>query len=484
MHVIVIGSGFGGSIAAKRFTEAGHTVLLLEMGEDWRAAKDVPQTSDPAFLFRLLRNYPSEFMREKPKLLVTQGMGLGGGSLVYSAIHLRAPEQAFAGWPAGWNRAALDPFYQRVETRLGVAPLPGVAEFPRSKVFAQAAAAAGLPPARANPLAMSGCTTCGWCVPLCAYGKKTTMAHTYLADAVATGKLTIRTRHKAAYIARQGERYGVVCWRTDHVDRDYHQVNRGAQVVLTADRVVVACGAVESPALLQRSLVADLPRGWQPLRPFPTARLGRGIDGTGDFVQGGFVPQVVDGYKGSVMMNHVDLGDYVLEDIHGMPVGATVMLDTRPQGLTKSWGLAYKQRFRDYSRHLLTIAIIGKAGAGSENNMTVHDRDGVARTSGDAYTPPTGSLDAARAMITSLGGELAATPWELSGTAFTVHPVGGCRMGAEPEAVVAADTLAVRDNPGLHVLDGSVLPGSPLRNPSHTIAAFTERAMDQILARA
>ena len=82
-------------------------------------------------------------------------------------------------------------------------------------------------------------------------------------------------------------------------------------------------------------------------------------------------------------------------------------------------------------------------------------------------------------MITALGGEPAATPWEQARTAITVHPTGGCAMGS----VVRASDLQVEDNPGLHVIDGSVLPGNPLRNPSHTIAALAERALDVILSR-
>jgi cholesterol oxidase len=483
VHVVVIGSGFGGSIAAKRFTEAGHTVELLEMGEDWRDLGGAQQSSDPDWLFRLLRDYPADYLQTKPKLLIAQGMGLGGGSLVYSGIHLRAPDQAFAGWPAGYTRAALDPYYDRVERRLGVAPLPGAADFPRSRAFADGARAAGLPPAQPNPLAMSGCTACGWCVPLCGFGKKTTMAHTYLADAARTGKLTVRTRRKAAYVARAGNRYRVACWKTDGVQRDYHRVNDGALVMVEGDKVVVACGAIESPVLLERSLGVDLPRGWEPLRAFSTARLGRGIDGTGDFLQGGFVPQQVDGYKGSVMMMHVDLGDFVLEDVHGIPVGATVMLETRPHGVEKAWGAAYKERFRDYGRHMLGVAVIGRSGPGTANNISVRDKGGIAITSGAAYTPPPGSLEAARGIIQGLGGELADSPWELTKTAFTVHPVGGCAMGdaSDPDAVVSAGDLALRENPGVHVIDGSVLPASALRNPSHTISAVAERAMDVIL---
>lgn len=475
--VIVIGSGFGGSIAAKRFTEAGHRVTVLELGEDWRDPTKAKQSQDPAFLFRLLRDYPGDHLRTHPAVTITQGMGVGGGSLVYSGIHLRAPERAFAGWPL--TREQLDPYYARVEQRLGVAALSNAMEFDRVKVFAEGARKAGLPPPTALPLAIQpSCTRCGWCVPICSFGKKTTMALSYLADAQRTGRLTIMSNRKAAYLARvaspgkQG-RYRVWFWRTDGVDRDYHRVNSGALETRDADVVVVACGAIESPVLLQRSLTAELPNGVERLA-LPSG-IGTGLDGTGDFVQGGFVPQRVDGFKGSVMMSGIDLGDYMLEDIHSIPVAAAVTLGARAPNLTKDWGADYKASFRDFGRHLLAIAVVGKQR--TERTITVTDDNGNAKVEGTAYHPAPGALEAARSIITSLGGQLAQTPWEIGKRAFTVHPTGGCAMGA----VTRATDLQIEGNPGLHVIDGSVLPGNPMRNPSHTIAAIAERALDVIL---
>jgi cholesterol oxidase len=481
-EVIVIGSGFGGAIAAARFAEAGHRVTVLELGEDWRDLRKAQQSQDPRYLFRLLRNYPHE-PRRTPGLLVTQGMGYGGGSLVYSGIHMRAPRQAFDGWPAGWTRARLDPYYARVEARLAVAAMTDAFEFGRPKAFAEGARKAGLPPAQPNPLAMAGCTRCGWCVPLCGLGKKITMQHTYLLDAERTGRLTVLVQRKAAYVTRAGRRYRVWYWRTDGVAKEYHRVG-GEEVPLEhrdADVVVIAGGAIESPVLLQRSLAIPPPKGSERLHAFSARRLGKELDGTGDFVQGGFVPQRVDGFKGSVMMSHVDLGDYVLEDIHGVPVGAAVTLGARLPSLGKSWGRAYKESFHDYGRHMLAIGIVGKQGAGTARTMSVHDDGGNAAISDRAYAPAPGSLEAARSIITALGGQVALTPWELSGAAFTVHPTGGCAMGDGPDDVVRASDLQVRENPGLYVIDGSVLPGNPLRNPSNTIAAVAERALDVIL---
>jgi choline dehydrogenase-like flavoprotein len=479
--VIVIGSGFGGSIAAKRFTEAGHHVTLLELGESWADPKKLAQSQDAKFVFRLLRDYPADYLRTKPKLRIAAGMGLGGGSLVYSGIHLRAPAHAFERWPAGFTRSHLDPYYARVEQQLGIAPMLDTFEFGRAKAFRDGAIAAGLPPPQPLPLAMAGCTRCGWCVPICAFGKKRTMQHTYLADAQRTGRLTVVTHRKAAYLARLGGRYRVWAWRTDGVATEYHRVNHGPLEARDADIVVVAGGAIESPVLLARSLAAELSHGAQPLRAFPTQRLGSELDGTGDFVQGGLVPRRIDGFKGAVMMSYIDLGDYVLEDLHGLPALAAVTLGARLPGVTKSWGAAYGRQFHDYGQHMLSIAVIGKQGPGTERNISVRDDDGNAAVSTHAYTPPLGALDAARSILTALGGQLATTLWEQSSTAVTVHPTGGCAMGDRDDAVVRASDLQLQGNPGVYVIDGSVLPANPLRNPAHTIAAVAERALDVIL---
>lgn len=81
----------------------------------------------------------------------------------------------------------------------------------------------------------------------------------------------------------------------------------------------------------------------------------------------------------------------------------------------------------------------------------------------------------------SQGGQLARTPFELNGSVFTVHPTGGCAMGSSADDVTRDSDLQLSGNPNLYVIDGSVLPHDPLRNPSHTIAAVAERALDVIL---
>jgi cholesterol oxidase len=476
--VIVIGSGFGGSIAAKRFTEAGYNVAILELGERWDDPAKLQQSQDTKFILRLFRDYPVDYLQSKPKLVVTQGMGFGGGSLVYSGIHLRAPQTAFAsGWPSGYSRANLDPYYTRVEQRLGVQQMPDTFQYKRTSVFAQGAAAAGLPAPTANPLAMTNCTRCGWCVPICKWGRKNTTAQTYLADALATGRLSVYTNRKVKYVARYGSQYRVVYWKTDARQDNYHIVNSGTLYAMDAPIVVVAGGAIESPVLLSRSLTETLPSGYTRINAFPTTYLGQQIDGTGDFAVGGFVPQQTDTYKGAIMMANIDMGDYVLEDLHAIPVGPGVKLEAAFTigGKDRTWGLEYKQLYRSYGAHLLLVGIMGKSPSGA--NMSVANDNGNVKLSGTAYQPPTSSMEAARSIITALGGQLAKGPWERNSQAATVHPVGGCKMGS----VVQSTNLQVYNNPGLYVIDGSVMPVGVFRNPANTIAAIAEKAMDVIL---
>jgi cholesterol oxidase len=499
--IVIIGSGFGGAIAAKRFAEAGHTVKIIELGERWKKSDADPgpgatpqQSQDTKFLLRLFRDYPIDYLQSKPKLVITQGMGFGGGSLVYSGIHIRAPSSAFStGWPSGYNRSNLDPFYARFESRIGAAALPDAGDYARSQKFAQGAAAAGLPAPQPHKLAMTGCTKCGWCVPICKWGKKNTMAHTYLQDAINTGRVTLYTNYKARYIAKYGSKYRAVVWYTGGVQSNYHRVNSGSQYYIEGDQIVIACGSVESPALLSRSRTVPLPGGYTRINTsFSATNLGKKIDGTGDFVQGGFLPSshVVDGYKGAIMMNTIDRGNYILQDLHGIPAGPTVKFEgsfylndpnsyygSNPR--QRTWGIAYKQRFKSYGKHMMGVAIIGKSPSGA--NITVVDDAGNAKISTTAFSPPTNAINEARSIITSLGGTVANTPWENSGTAATVHPVGGCKMGSWSDSVVDPHNLQVWYNPGLYVIDGSVLPGSPFRNPSSTIGAIAEKAMDVIL---
>jgi len=510
--VIVIGSGFGGAVAAKRFTEAGYTVSIIEMGERWKkndtdtGPGSMPeQNQDTKFILRMFCDYPHDYLQRSmtvngmPKLVVVTGTGYGGGSLVYSKIHLRAPLSAFdSGWPSGYTRANLDPYYARVEEYrpdgavgsayrgIGVELDPDTFKYRRSAVFSQGTCAAGLGEAKTNLLAQrTDCRHCGWCVPMCKWGKKNTMAHTYLADAEATGRLTVWTNRRVKMVTKNASGgYDVLYWKTDSATHNYHQVNSGTVYYQSASKVVIAAGAMESPCILQRSLTQDT-YGRPRISSFSgSGSLGTGIDGNGDFAVGGYVGSQywpVETHKGTIMATHVHGSDYFIEDLHGIPAGPTVKFrssfylnDPYRGAGDHAWGLAYKRKFKDWSQALLAMVLVGKSPSGG--NMSVWDSGGTTALSNQAYPPNAETYTKARQVITALGGELAKTPWERDGQSVTAHPTGGCAMGT----VIDPHNLQVYNNANLHVMDSSVIPHTYC-NPVHTILAVSHKGMDVIL---
>jgi len=502
--VIIIGSGFGGSIATLRYLQKGWTVSLNEMGEDWPSTK-MRQTQDTKYIYRIMRDYPQDYYSRtddlRPKLVVAAGMGLGGGSLVYSGIHLRAPTEALENWPSGWRRSDLDFYYDKVEANLHVQTYPrSTSDFLRRQRFAAGAPynyGYGTTP---NPLAMQGCTFCGWCVPNCVFDKKQSMPLTYLARAKLLSGLSIWTQWKATRVTKNGAGYRVYFLPTSGRRDNYHMVNSGSEVYEDCDRVVIACGAIESPALLLRSMPY--------LNGFGTqGQIGLSIDGQGDGVVGGILPANLptDSFKGAIMMDNQpmwvwnsSLGrweqPYVLEDIHSIPVGVGVKY---PAGFASAdggnvWGLNFKQKVRGFENRMLGIAIIGKSPSGA--NISVTNDNGIAVVSGGAYALPAASasgaaygpaaVDAAKAIITSLGGEVAQTPLDREAMIATVHPSGGNCMGqvVDPNnGMCVYGNAANGTNAGVFVLDGSILPSSTWRNPTHTIMAVVEKALAQQL---
>jgi cholesterol oxidase len=141
--VVIIGSGFGGSIAALRFAQSGKEVVVLEMGEKW-SNDHFKHTQDPKYIFRLYRDYPSSYLSEFSPVVITQAMGIGGTSLVYCGILERIPVDVWTKylrdkWPADYNPRRLRRYYKRVEDKLNVhipndntsmVPIP-----PRAKVM-------------------------------------------------------------------------------------------------------------------------------------------------------------------------------------------------------------------------------------------------------------------------------------------------------------------------------------------------------------
>src|SRR6202022_2892394 len=136
-----VGSGFGGAITACRLAERGRAVLVLERGRRYRPGelpRDVRNAD--ALLWRYPRRRQSQGLYELgvfSGLAVVAASGVGGGSLVYANIHIRPDAVVFedARWPASLTRRTLDPYYDKVAAKLGIAPVPPWVPLPKRDAF-------------------------------------------------------------------------------------------------------------------------------------------------------------------------------------------------------------------------------------------------------------------------------------------------------------------------------------------------------------
>ena len=164
--VAVVGSGFGGSICALRSAELGRSVVVLERGRRYRPEDFPRNVRDIDALFWRYSRRPAATglydVRFFSGLAAVVASGVGGGSLIYANIHVRPDPIVFedARWPAGTDRATLDPYYDRVEAtdRFGARTrLPPPAQAGRFPPSWSSTRPRGIRPRRGGHLAGSAC---------------------------------------------------------------------------------------------------------------------------------------------------------------------------------------------------------------------------------------------------------------------------------------------------------------------------------------
>ncbi|MCW2863315.1 MAG: glucose-methanol-choline oxidoreductase [Actinoallomurus sp.] len=291
VDAVVVGSGFGGSVAAYRLAEAGKSVVVLERGRDYPPGSFA---RTPAEMSRAFWD-PAEQLYGLFDVWSFRGFdsvvssGLGGGSLIYANVLLRKDEHWFVNeealpgggyesWPV--TRADLDPHYDAVESMLGATPYPldhpAFASTPKTHAMQDAAAELGLdwqlPPLAVSfaprteaepglglPLAPSTygnlhgaprvtCRLCGECNIGCNDGAKNSLDHTYLSAAKHHGA-DVRVLHEVQAIRPRPEGG----YEVDFVVHDPEQATRKPpRHTMSCDRLVLAAGTYGTSYLLLR----------------------------------------------------------------------------------------------------------------------------------------------------------------------------------------------------------------------------------------
>lgn len=301
--VLVIGSGYGGSVAAATLANGSRSVWVLERGREYRLGEfpeDVGQLPGHVRLQRAGREgaigrADALFdVRSFDGGAVLLGSGLGGGSLINAGVMLRPDHALFRrqGWPAaiqGLTDAQIDALYDDVERMLGAEVFPGAEQLPKFQALARLARSMGeraepvplavagrdVPADATQPVDLKACIKCGNCITGCNHGAKRTLVTNLIPAAVAR-KARFFTGAEATGIeplqAPGRMRYRV----------HFRLVADRAPVVYSVDAhtVVVAAGALGSTELLLRSREEQ--------RLVPSARLGKRFSANGDTITMGW----------------------------------------------------------------------------------------------------------------------------------------------------------------------------------------------------
>ena len=509
--VVVIGSGFGGSVAALRATEKGYRAAVLEAGR--RFTDDtLPKTSWDArnFLWAPKLGWLGmQRMYLLKNVLVLSGAGVGGGSLVYANTLYRPldPFYADAQWAhiTDW-RAELAPFYDQAERMLGVVENPLMT--PSDEAMLEVARQMGKEdtfhmtpvgvyfgdgPGKKAPDPYFGgagpdrvgCLHCGECMTGCRWGAKNRLDRNYLWLAERNGAaIHPETTVTAVRPAPDGG-YLIEAHQTGKSKRRTGRVYR-------AEQVVFAAGALGTQRLLH-AMKADgvLPR--------VSGRLGRLTRTNSEAILGAMSRNTKRDYTRGVAITsswHPDEVTHIEPVRYGkgsnaMGLLATVMTDGggRVPRWVKWLGEAVRHPIiflRSFSvRRWSERTVIALVMQTLDNSITVFAKRGLfgrRLTSRQGHGEPNPTWipvgnEAVRRLADVVDGAPGGSFSELANIPVTAHILGGCAIGDSPETGVVDPYQRLYGHPGLHVLDGSAISANLGVNPSLTITAQAERAM-------
>ncbi|MHC0433466.1 GMC oxidoreductase [Streptomyces sp. O3] len=499
VQALVIGTGYGGSVAALRLAQAGVEVHMAEMGMAW----DTPGPDGKIFANTTAPDYRSFWLRTRTRqpisqflgypldkdvpcytgildaedfggILVYQGRGVGGGSLVNGGMAVTPRRENFgAVLPSVDADEMYDVYYPRANAGLGVGHVDPewwetVDCYRYARVGRKHAERSGFPfvfvpnvydwaymereaAGQAPKSALAGEVLYGN-----NHGKKS-LRQTYLAEALATGRVTVSPLHKVTSVAPAGgggsgsgggsggAGYAVV---VDQIDTGGRTV---ATKYVTADRVFFAAGSVGTSKLLTRlkatgvlpGLNDEIGKGWgdngnvmcgranhmwDPTGRLQSAMPTAGIDNWasgGAFAEVAPLPTGIETYASFYL------------SITDTPHRAEFSYNAATGAVELNWRTAWKQASIDAAK-------------------TIFDR--INSKEGTIYR-------------TDLFGA-----YKIWGDHLTYHPLGGAVLDR------ATDNYGrLHGYPGLYVVDGSLIPGNVSVNPFVTITALAERNVEAVI---
>jgi len=262
--VAIIGSGAGGGISAEMLTQAGLRVVILEEGA--LRTSDSFKDMDESRAYRELYQEAAARATSDGAIAILQGRAVGGSTTVNWSSSFRTPRHTLAHWAAhhavsGHGEQDMAPWFDKVEARLGVAPW-AMAPNPNNDVLRRGCSKLGWE-WHVIPRNVKGCWNSGYCGLGCPVNAKQSMLVSTIPAALAAGA-TLVHRVRIRTLEHDGKQVRSLTGETLGADG---YTPTGVGVVVRARHVVVAGGAINTPALLLRSRVPD-PNGRLGLRTF------------------------------------------------------------------------------------------------------------------------------------------------------------------------------------------------------------------------
>lgn len=514
--VVVVGSGYGGGVAASRMARMGFDVAVLERGRCWRpgdfptTAKArrkatrivgrMPQLGDPTGLY---------YLSVGKGLTVFGASGLGGGSLINAGVALRPDLERLR--DVGWPLAVIEDghLYEgmaRAEAMLGIAPVPEPERFAKCAGMRRAAQASGAlmqlpamtisydPGRNSAGVFQYACRKCGDCWSGCNVGAKNTIGITYITDALDHGA-QVFCESLVTSIAQAGPE-----WRIEV--RDISKGKGPARYItrkITTSMLVLAAGTLGTNELLLRAQSRGLPL---------SKRLGDKFSANGDDLAFATeldepVRAVATGFPSQAPREAVPVGPHSmaminLGDERG-PVwvhdGTMLAMMASLAPLKELLRLRFRRAFRlarggiygDEQSRTQIYYIVASDNAGGR--LRLHKDRVIVDWPGYSEAPERRAAEKkVTGMIEAMGGVFQPNPFTMAafgGNRIIAHPLGGCAMGETvDEGVVAPDGRVfdpTRGNKGvyegLYVCDGAAVPSAVGVSPLLTITALAERAM-------
>jgi cholesterol oxidase len=511
--VVIVGSGFGGSVSALRLTEKGYRVAVLEAGRRFDES-NLPKTSwrlnkflwAPRIGLKGLQRI--HILRD---VVVLAGAGVGGGSLIY-ANTLYVPPKKFFDDPA-WSHITdwadeLAPYYDQASRMLGVVTNPTMT--PADEVMKAVADEMGVGhtfsltpvgvffgdgPGVTSPdpyfggvgPERTGCVQRGECMTGCRHNAKNTLPKNYLGLAEQAGARVYPLTEVTAVKPMSGGGYVVETEKTGVLPK------RGRQS-FTAGQVVVAAGTYNTQRLLHRMKEEGFLHRLSP-------SLGRLSRTNSESLLGAISKSRANKFNTGVAITssfypepntHIEPVRYG-KGSNSMGMLATMMTDEEP-GVPrwKTWLKKVKSDPKGVAQFYIGLrgwsekGIIALCMQPVDNSITVYGKRGrfgrwrMTSKQGEGEPNPSWLPKANEAVRTAadlIDGVPAGNIGELVNAPMTAHFVGGATISDDSEQGVIDPYHRVWGYEGLHVVDGSAVTANLGVNPSLTITAQAERAM-------